>query len=137
MMVDLSQHLLSNVLPKLLLPLSAAEALLTPTETTVLWGLHHPYWLVAISVFLIISLQVTVSITGQLVRRIIKEIGRSPFSLGRWLVNKTTVKTTVKTTTRDVAPDQKLATILNQLSSLQEEQALLLTELKQHLPEEE
>lgn len=123
-MGGLAQRLFSQ---QLFQPL--ADALLTPTETAVLWGLHHPYWLGAIAILMVIGLQVGVSLAGQLVRRILKEIGRSPFSLGRWLFHKTTV--------RDPSPDQKLETILNRLNSLQEEQASLLAEFREQLSDRE
>ena len=101
-------------------------AVLTPTETAVLWGLHHPYWLVAIAVTLIILLQLSISLIGQLLRRFLKWLGRSPFSLGRWLLTKTTTAETLE--------EQRIATILQRLNNLQEEQATLLAELKKQLP---
>lgn len=102
-------------------------ALLTPTETTVLWGLHHPYWLVAIAVGLIIFLQISLSLLGQLLRHMIQWLGRSPLSLGRWLL-------TQKNTGEKHQEHQPVETILQRLNSLQEEQAMLLAELKQKLP---
>ncbi|ESA33322.1 hypothetical protein N836_21795 [Leptolyngbya sp. Heron Island J] len=104
-------------------------AVLTPTETAVLWGLHHPYWLVAIAITLIILLQLSISLTGQLLHRLLKWLGRSPFSLGRWLLTKTT--------TPETSQEQQIATILQRLNSLQEEQAILLAELKKQLPNKE
>ena len=101
-------------------------AVLTPTETAVLWGLHHPYWLIAIAITLIILLQLSISLIGQLLRRFLKWLGRSPFSLGRWLLTKTAVT--------EPLPDQQITTILQRLNSLQEEQATLLAELKKQLP---
>ncbi|MDV3352690.1 hypothetical protein QGP82_28705 [Leptothoe sp. LEGE 181152] len=113
----------------LLLEGTVAEALLTPTETAVLWGLHHPYWVVAIAISLIILLQVGLSLAGQLLRRLLKWLGRSPFSLGRWLITKTTAG--------ESAQEQHVATILQRLNNLQEEQAILLAELKKQLPNKE
>ena len=104
-------------------------AILTPTETAVLWGLHHPYWLVAIAISLIILFQFGLSLAGQLLRRLLKWLGRSPFSLGRWLITKTTAG--------ESAQEQHVATILQRLNSLQEEQAILLAELKKQLPNKE
>lgn len=104
-----------------------AETLLTPTETAVLWGLHHPYWLVAIAVGLVICLQVVLSVTGQLLRRFLKEVSRSPFSLGRWLFSKTTTP----------SQEQQIDTIINRLDSLQDEQVSLLRDLKKLLPKDD
>lgn len=104
-------------------------AILTPTETAVLWGLHHPYWLVAIAISLIILLQLSISLVGQVLRRFLRWLGRSPFFLGRWLLTKTTAVET--------SQEQQIAIILQRLNSLQEEQATLLTELKRHLPSKE
>ena len=115
--------------PRLVLQLvfqPLAETLLTPTETAVLWGLHHPYWLIAITISLVICLQVTLSLTGQLLRRFLKEISRSPLSLGRWLFSKTT--------TQEMSQEQQIETIIKRLDSLQDEQAALLRELKKMLP---
>lgn len=103
-----------------------AETFLTPTETAVLWGLHHPYWLGAIALATVLLLQVLLSATVQLLRRLLKDISRSPFSLGRWLFNKTT---------RDTPQEQPIETIINQINSLQAEQAVLLDELKKLLPD--
>ncbi|MEM9264071.1 MAG: hypothetical protein AAGA46_00950 [Cyanobacteria bacterium P01_F01_bin.13] len=106
-----------------------AEAILTPAETALLWGLHHPYWLIAIAISLLILLQLSLSITGQLLRRILRWLSRSPFSLGRWLLTKTAARETLQ--------EQQIATILQRLDRLQKEQATLLAELKQQLPTQE
>jgi hypothetical protein len=111
------------------IPTVLTAAILTPTETAFLWGLHHPYWLAAIAIGLIILAQVVLSIISQLLRRLLKWLSRSPFSLGRWLLTKTTAVET--------AQEQQVATILKRLNSLQEEQATLLAELKKQLPNKE
>jgi hypothetical protein len=108
------------------MPTVLTAAILTPTETAVLWGLHHPYWLIAISIGLIILVQLVLSIISQLLRRLLKWISRSPFSLGRWLLTQTT--------TGETPQEQQVATILQRLNSLQEEQRTLLAELKNQLP---
>ncbi|MEM6252034.1 MAG: hypothetical protein AAF821_03850 [Cyanobacteria bacterium P01_D01_bin.156] len=110
---------------EVLLQQPLAEAFLTPTETTVLWGLHHPYWLAAIAVGLLLGIQMLLSAASQIVRHLLSEVSRSPFSFGRWLLNKTTARET---------PQQQIDIILNRLHSLQDEQAILLGELKKHLP---
>lgn len=99
--------------------------MLTPTETAVLWGLHHPYWLIAIAITLVIVLQLSVSLVSQLLRRSLKWLGRSPLSLGRWLFNKTSLKSSC-----DELKDPQLAVILTKLEILQQEQETLLSELK-------
>ncbi len=114
---------------KVLLQEPLTAAMLTPTETVVLWGLHHPYWLIAIAISLIILLQLSISLAGQLLRRFLKWLSRSPFSLGRWLLTKTT--------TGETSQEQQVATILQRLNNLQEEQAALLAELKKQLPNQE
>ncbi|MEM8613937.1 MAG: hypothetical protein AAGF93_18085, partial [Cyanobacteria bacterium P01_H01_bin.105] len=96
-------------------------AILTPTETAVLWGLHHPYWLVAIAISLIILLQFSISLVSQLLRRSLKWLGRSPLFLGRWLLAKTPLT--------EASNDQQLMTILAKLEMLQQEQEALLAEL--------
>ena len=101
-----------------------ANAVLTPTETAVLWGLHHPYWLLAIAVALVIVLQLSVSLVSQLLRRSLKWLGRSPLSFGRWLLNKTSLSLI------DEPNDPQLAMILAKLEILQQEQDALLSELK-------
>lgn len=111
------------------LPMVLAEALLTPTEITVLWGLHHPYWLIAIAIAVIIFLQLAISIAGQLLRYLLKGVSRSPLFLGRWLLTKTTV--------REPSQEQQIATILQRLDRLQEEQTRLLADLKGQLPNKE
>ena len=105
-----------------------AAALLTPTETAVLWGLHHPYWLVAIAVAIVILLQLSLTMVGQLLRRLLQWLSRSPFFLGRWLM--------AKTTPGDPHPQQQIVTILQRLNKLQKEQETLLAELKEQLPRE-
>ena len=105
-----------------------AAALLTPTETAVLWGLHHPYWLVAIAVAIVILLQLSLTMVGQLLRRLLQWLSRSPFFLGRWLM--------AKTTAGDPRPQQQVVTILQRLNKLQKEQETLLAELKKQLPRE-
>ncbi len=112
-----------------MLPGLVAATALTPTEISVLWGLHHPYWLVAIAIGLLILLQVGLSITGQLLRRSLKWLSRSPFSFGRWLLTKTTLK--------EIPQEQQITTILQRLDRLQKEQATLLVELKKQLPKRE
>ena len=102
-----------------------ANTILTPTETAVLWGLHHPYWLLAIAVVLIIVLQLSISLVGQLLRRSLKWLGRSPLSFGRWLLNKTSLNLT-----NDDLKDPQLAMILSKLEILQQEQDALLSDLK-------
>ena len=113
----------------LLLARLVGGAVLTPTETSVLWGLHHPYWLVAIAIFVIILLQIGISILGQLLRRVLRWLSRSPFFLGRWLLARTTL--------RDCSEEQQLRGILQRLDSLQEEQARLLLQLRERLPDGE
>lgn len=100
-------------------------AILTPTETAVLWGLHHPYWLVAIAISLIILLQFSISLVSQLLRRSLKWLGRSPLFLGRWLLAKTPLT--------EASNDQQLMTILAKLEMLQQEQEALLAELRSKL----
>lgn len=102
-----------------------AEAILTPTETAVLWGLHHPYWLVAIAISLLILLQLSLSIISQLLRRSLKWLGKSPFFLGRWILTKTPL-----TPGTEGYSEQQLLGILARLDSLQQEQATLLAELQ-------
>ena len=102
-----------------------ADAMLTPTETAVLWGLHHPYWLLAISITLVIVLQLSVSVISQLLRRSLKWLGRSPFSLGRWLLNRTSLNDI-----SNESKDPQLSVILTKLEILQQEQETLLSELK-------
>ncbi|MEM1256579.1 MAG: hypothetical protein AAGI69_29430 [Cyanobacteria bacterium P01_H01_bin.21] len=99
--------------------------MLTPTETAVLWGLHHPYWLLAIAITLVIVLQLSVSVISQLLRRSLKWLGRSPFSLGRWLLNRTSLNSI-----SDELKDPQLSVILTKLEILQQEQETLLSELK-------
>ncbi|MGD1855505.1 MAG: hypothetical protein ACFB2W_14770 [Leptolyngbyaceae cyanobacterium] len=101
-----------------------AEAILTPTETAVLWGLHHPYWLGAIAISLVVFLQLSISIVGQLLRHSLQWLGKSPFFLGRWLLTQTSLTST------DAQQDQQLVIILARLESLQQEQASLLAELQ-------
>jgi len=113
----------------LLLARLVGGAVLTPTETSVLWGLHHPYWLVAIAIFVIILLQIGISLLGQLLRRVLRWLSRSPFFLGRWLLARTTL--------RDYSEEQQLRGILQRLDSLHEEQARLLLQLRERLPDEE
>ena len=105
-----------------------AEAILTPTETAVLWGLHHPYWLVAIAIALLIMLQLSLSIISQLIRRSLKWLGKSPVSLGRWILTKTPL-----TTGAEDSLEQKIVVSLAKLEHLQQEQASLLAELQSTL----
>ncbi|MEM7796508.1 MAG: hypothetical protein AAF579_18900 [Cyanobacteria bacterium P01_C01_bin.118] len=105
-----------------------AEAILTPTETAVLWGLHHPYWLVAIAIVLLIMLQLSLSIISQLLRRSLKWLGKSPFSLGRWILTKTPLSTET-----EESLEQQLVVTLAKLENLQQEQATLLAELQSTL----
>lgn len=105
-----------------------AEAILTPTETAVLWGLHHPYWLVAIAITLLITLQLSLSIVSQLLRRSLKWLGKSPFFLGRWLLTKTPL-----TPETEESLEHQLIVILAKLENLQQEQAHLLAELQSTL----
>ncbi len=114
---------------RLVLPGLVAATALTPTEISVLWGLHHPYWLVAIAISLLILCQIGLSMAGKLVRRSLRWLSQSPFSLGRWLLTKTAV--------RETAQEQQIATILQRLDSLQREQTTLLAELKEQLPKRE
>ncbi|MBX2865503.1 MAG: hypothetical protein KTR27_18280 [Leptolyngbyaceae cyanobacterium MAG.088] len=111
------------------MPIVLADVLLTPAETAALWGLHHPYWLIAIAISLIILLQLSLSILSQLLKRLLKWLGHSPFSLGRWLMTKTAT---------GVSPqEQQIETILQRLNSLQEEQSILLRELTKQLPNQD
>lgn len=97
---------------------------LTPTEVSVLWGLHHPYWLVAIAITLIILLQLIISLAAQLLRRSVKWLSKSPLFVGRWLLAKTPFSTT------DDLQQQQLVMLLTRLETLQQEQVALLTELQ-------
>ncbi|NEQ50298.1 MAG: hypothetical protein F6K11_09230 [Leptolyngbya sp. SIO3F4] len=112
----------------LLLAELVAEAILTPTETALLWGLHHPYWSVAIAIALIIALQLSISVIGQLLRRSLKWLGKSPLFLGRWLLTKTSL-----TPGADGLSEQQIIVLLTRLESLQQEQANLLAELQASL----
>ncbi len=109
------------------MPTVLAGAILTPTETAFLWGLHHPYWLFAIAIALIIFLQLSISLIGQLLRRLLKWLGKSPFFLVRWLLAKIPSTSSAPT---DELVEQKLISILARLENLQKEQALILTELQ-------
>ena len=103
---------------------------LTPTEVSVLWGLHHPYWLAAIAIVLIILLQLLISLAAQLLRRGVKWLSKSPLFVGRWLLTKTPFSTT------DELQEQQLVTLLTRLETLQQEQVALLTELQTALSKE-
>lgn len=111
-------------------PTVPAAAMLTPTETAILWGLHHPVWLIAIALSLIFLLQFSFSAVGKLLRQFIKLLGRSPFFLSHWLFNQ-------KTLGEKSAQEQQISTILQRLVSLQEEQAVLVAELKKLLPNQD
>ena len=99
--------------------------MLTPTETAVLWGLHHPYWLIAIALILLMFLQLSLSLAGQLLRRSLKWLGQSPLFLGRWLLTKTPLI--------EESKDQQLINILAKLELLQQEQEALMAELQSKL----
>ena len=99
-------------------------AMLTPTETAILWGMHHPYWLLAIAIAVIICLQLAISTVSQLLRRSLKWLGKSPLFLGRWLLQNP-----LKSPPEE-SQEQQLASLLAQLENLQQEQATLLAELK-------
>ncbi|MEO0867391.1 MAG: hypothetical protein AAFY17_02865 [Cyanobacteria bacterium J06642_11] len=102
-----------------------AETLLSPSETAILWGLHHPYWLGAIAISLIFLIQLLLSGITQFLRYGVRWIGRSPLSLGRWLLHKTA--------SNNVSQDinqKTLTNILTRLESLQQEQISLMTDLK-------
>lgn len=107
-----------------MLPGFTAEAMLTPTETAVLWGLHHPYWLVAIAIALLIIFQLGLSAVSQLLRRSLRLLSKSPLFLGRWLLTQSPL-----TASADES-QQQLTTILARLESLQQEQIALLAELR-------
>ena len=109
-----------------MLPRFTAEAMLTPTETAVLWGLHHPYWLVAIAIALLIVFQLGLSMAGQLLRRSLKLLGKSPLFLGRWLLTQSPL-------TASADESQQLQAIIARLESLQQEQITLLAELQSAL----
>lgn len=103
---------------------------LTTTETTLLWGLHHPYWTAAIAIAAIVGVQVLITLAGQLVQRGLRWLGKSPFFLGRWLLTKTPLASAQ-------SQERQIADILAQLSQLQTEQQLLIAELKNHLAEKQ
>ena len=105
-----------------------AEALLTPTETALLWGLHHPYWSVAIAISLIIFLQLTISLVSQILRRSLKWLGKSPLFLGRWILTKTPLNAG-----NEELPEQQLVVLLAKLENLQQEQATLLAQIQSTL----
>lgn len=107
------------------IPTSLIEAMLTPTETTVLWGLHHPYWLIAIAIALLIFLQLAISMVSQLLRRSLKWLGKSPLFLGRWLLTQNPLRSP-----SEESQDQQLISLLAKLENLQQEQATLLAELQ-------
>ena len=108
-----------------------AAAGLTPIEVSVLWGLHHPYWLLAIAITLIILLQLLISLMAQLLRRGVNWVGKSPLFLGRWLLTKTPFTPT------DELKEQQLVTLLNRLETLEHEQITLLAELQATLSAKE
>lgn len=103
-------------------------AMLTPTETTLLWGMHHPYWLLAIAIALIISLQLAIATVSQLLRRSLKWLGKSPLFLGRWLLTQNPLRSLP-----EESQEQQLASLLAKLEHLQQEQATLLAELQSTL----
>ncbi|MEM7062045.1 MAG: hypothetical protein AAF572_02640 [Cyanobacteria bacterium P01_B01_bin.77] len=99
--------------------------MLTPTETTVLWGMHHPYWLIAIAITLIVFLQLAISMVSQLLRRSLKWLGKSPLFLGRWLLTQNPLRSP-----SEESHDQQLINLLAKLETLQQEQTTLLAELQ-------
>lgn len=100
-------------------------AMLTPTETTILWGMHHPYWLLAIAIALLICLQLAIATVSQLLRRSLKWLGKSPLFLGRWLLTQNPLRSLPED-----SQEQQLASLLAKLEHLQQEQATLLAELR-------
>lgn len=106
-------------------PTALAEAILTPTEIAVLWGLHHPYWLVAIAISLIILLQLGISLVSQLLRRSLKWLGKSPLFIGHWLLTKTSLGSAA-----EESQDQQLVVLMAKLENLQQEQAVLMAQLQ-------
>ncbi|MEA5462635.1 hypothetical protein [Leptothoe sp. PORK10 BA2] len=113
---------------ELLLAGWVTEALLTPAATSILWGLHHPYWLVAIAITLIILVQLSLSLVSQLFRLTLIWIGKFPLSLGRWLLTKTPL-----TPSNKALEEQKLTVLLAKLESLQQEQTSLLIQIQSAL----
>ncbi|MBE9068226.1 hypothetical protein IQ260_16365 [Leptolyngbya cf. ectocarpi LEGE 11479] len=99
--------------------------MLTPTETTVLWGMHHPYWLIAIAIALLVCLQLAISMVNQLLRRSLKWLGKSPLFLGRWLITQNPLRSP-----SEDSQDQQLISLLAKLETLHQEQASLLRELQ-------
>ncbi len=100
-------------------------------QTIAAWSGRHPYWAVAIALLTLTVLNILISLASDALKRCVSWLLRTPLKASQWALWQG-LRSTRQALSRQQPPtiEEQIATTLQQLDILRQEQDALLSDLK-------